>query len=89
MKAIIAVLVILLLALQYKLWVQSGGIVETWQLAQEAQKQQNVNKNLEQRNQALAAEVKDLKQGKQAIEERARNQLGMIKNDEKFYYIID
>lgn len=88
-RLLVAILVILLLVLQYRLWFSDGGLVKMWQLsdALEAQKQENAR--LTERNRALEAEVIDLKQGLQAIEERARTELGMVKKDETFFQVID
>ena len=61
---------------------------EIWRLKRSVEAQEEDNKHLRERNQALAAEVLDLKQGQEAIEERARSELGMIKQGEKFYQII-
>lgn len=76
-------------SLQARLWLGEGSLAEVWQLRKEIDKQQQENYLLSERNRRLAAEVKDLKQGDSAVEERARAQLGMIKNDETFYLIID
>lgn len=65
-----------------------GGVPEILHLQEEVEKLQQHQQQLEERNASLAAEVKDLKQGYDAIEERARSELGMIKKDEKFYQII-
>jgi cell division protein FtsB len=89
MKWIGAVLFILLLALQYKLWVGQGSLAEVSRLEQAIEKQKASNAVLRERNDALDAEVQDLKKGKEAIEERARSELGMIKQDETFFQIID
>jgi cell division protein FtsB len=89
MKVLIAVLILLLLILQYKLWFGDGNMREVWQLETTIEAQTAENKKLRERNLALEAEVKDLKQGLEAIEERARNELGMIKKDETFYQIIE
>lgn len=89
MKVIIAVLVVLLALLQYKLWVGEGSFAEAWRLRKAIEVQAYENSVLHERNQALAAEVKDLKEGRDAIEERARSELGMIKKDETFYQIIE
>ena len=89
MKWIIAILIIFLLALQYRLWVGQGSLAEVNRLQQTIDAQKAENKKISERNAALDAEVKDLKQGVEAIEERARSELGMIKQDETFYQIID
>jgi len=89
MKVLIAILIFLLLILQYKLWFGDGNMREVWQLETTIEAQKVENKKLRDRNLALEAEVKDLKQGLEAIEERARNELGMIKKDETFYQVIE
>jgi len=68
--------------------VGEGGVPEVLHLEQEVEKQKQHKQQLEERNASLAAEVKDLKQGLDAIEERARSELGMIRKDEQFYQII-
>jgi cell division protein FtsB len=78
----------LLLLLQYPLWFGSGGVIAVWQLKREISTQQAENARLLERNNALDAEVKDLKQGSAAIEERARTELGMVKKGETFYQVI-
>ena len=89
MKVLIAILIFLLLILQFKLWFGDGNMRELWQLQSRIEEQETENQKLRDRNLALEAEVKDLKQGLEAIEERARNELGMIKKDETFYQIIE
>lgn len=88
MKTLITALAIIFLFLQYKLWVQHDSVAEMLQLKQQIATQQTENNTLVQRNQALMAEVKDLKHGRHAIENRARNELGMIKKGERFYQIV-
>jgi cell division protein FtsB len=82
-------LLAVLLALQYKLWIGAGGVREVEQLRITVRLQQEENAALRQRNEALAAEVDDLKGGTAAVEERARSELGMIKPGEVFYRIVD
>jgi len=82
-------LFVLLLSLQYRLWVGDGSLAEVWDLYQQVEVQRDENQRLRERNQALEAEVQDLKQGLGAIEERAREELGMIKEGETFYQIIE
>ena len=89
MKALIAILIVLLLVLQYKLWFGDGNMREVWHLQTAIEEQKKENNSLRERNAALEAEVKDLKQGLEAIEERARSELGMIKKGETFYQIIE
>jgi len=81
-------LIVLLIILQYPLWFGDSSVFNIWQLKREIQLQRDENKRLADRNQALAAEVADLKQGLAAIEERSRSELGMIKKDETFFHLI-
>ena len=80
-------LIALLVLLQYPLWLGKGGWLRAWDVDRQLQEQKESNKTLEVRNAALDAEVRDLKQGYDAIEERARSELGMIKQDEVFVQI--
>ena len=89
MRWLVSLLVVLLVLLQYRLWIGDGSLAEVWDLYQQVQAQREDNQQLRERNQALEAEVKDLKQGLEAIEERAREELGMIKRDETFYQVIE
>ena len=89
MKIIISALAILLVLLQFKLWFGEGSVMDVWQLEDAIAAQQSTNEQLKERNQALIAEVDDLKQGLDAIEERARNELGMIKKGETFYQVVE
>ncbi|MGD2052879.1 MAG: cell division protein FtsB [Gammaproteobacteria bacterium] len=89
MKLIVAILFVLLIWLQYKLWLGAGGIPEVLELEQEIDAVQSEVDTLQERNKALDAEVMDLKKGIEAIEERARSEMGMIKKDEIYYQVID
>jgi len=89
MKVLIAIFIALLLVLQYKLWFGDGNMREVWRLQTAIENQKSENEKLRERNVALEAEVRDLKQGSEAVEERARNELGMIKKDETFYQIVE
>ena len=89
MKLIVAILFVLLIWLQYKLWLGDGGIPEVLELEQEIETVQTEVNQLQERNKALNAEVMDLKTGIEAIEERARSEMGMIKKDEIYYQVID
>ena len=89
MRWLIWLLVVLLVLVQYKLWVGDGSFAEVWDLYQQVETQREANQQLRERNQALEAEVQDLKQGLGAIEERAREELGMVKEGETFYQIIE
>ena len=80
-------LLALIALLQYPLWVGKGGWLKVWDYDRQLEQQKEVTRNLEIRNAGLDAEVRDLKQGYDAIEERARFELGMIKQDEVFVQI--
>lgn len=88
MRAVTLILAALLLLLQYPLWLGKGSWLKVWNLNHQVTEQQQVNQQTQTRNAMLDAEVRDLKQGTEAIEERARNELGMIKHDEVFYQFI-
>jgi len=89
MKWIIAGLVVILALLQYKLWVGNGSFAEVYRLDQAITAQQQENAAFKERNLALEGEVNDLRHGMDAIEERARSELGMIKKNETFFRVID
>lgn len=82
-------LILVLIGLQLKLWTGSGGMHEVQALRAALHKQGDENDRLRQRNQALAADVSDLKHGKQAVEARARAELGLIKPGETFYQVVE
>ncbi|MGQ0591377.1 MAG: cell division protein FtsB [Gammaproteobacteria bacterium] len=86
---LIAFLAVLLAALQYRLWYGRGGIGDLAELHSARDAQSLENRRLRERNRVLEAEVADLKSGLQAIEERARTEMGMIREDEVFYQIIE
>ena len=87
-RVVTLILVILLLLLQYPLWLGKGGWLKVLDLNRQVELQQQVNQQTQARNALLDAEVRDLKQGTEAIEERARSELGMVKRDEVFFQII-
>lgn len=89
MKIIILILLVLLVMLQYRVWLGEGGLPEVLKLQTEISAADQDVERLQERNKALDAEVLDLKTGLQAIEERARNELGMIRKDEVYYQVID
>lgn len=89
MKIIALVLLVLLVWLQYKIWLQDGGIPEVVLLQEEVEEVKTEVKKLHDRNLSLDAEVKDLKKGLDAIEERARSEMGMIKEGEVYYQVIE
>jgi cell division protein FtsB len=80
-------LVLAFVALQYRLWIGEGSFAEVWRLTLEIEKQEQENHVLGERNRRLSAEVRDLREGGAAVEERARKQLGMVKDDETLYII--
>ena len=89
MKALTLIFVVLIALLQYPLWLGKGSWLRVWNISQQIEEQKDKNTTFKQRNETLSAEVHDLKQGNAAIEERARTELGMIKQDEVFYQVID
>ena len=89
MKISTALFILLLVLLQYRLWFGNGSMTEVHHLEDQISQVQQENNDLKERNLSLAAEVYDLKQGQDAIEERARSEMGMIKYDETFYQIVD
>ncbi|MDP2784553.1 MAG: cell division protein FtsB [Sulfurimicrobium sp.] len=82
-------LALLIAALQYPLWLGKGSWLRVWEVDQKIAAQKQVNQGLKARNASLEAEVRDLKQGYDAIEERARSELGMVKQDEVFFQVLD
>ncbi|MET1218326.1 MAG: cell division protein FtsB [Glaciecola sp.] len=87
-KLIVLLLIALCGALQYRLWFGKNSIPDYWQLHAEVQQRIEQNAKLKQRNSLLKADIDDLKIGIDAIEERARNELGLIKEGETFYRIV-
>ena len=87
-RIVAGLLLFALLALQYRLWLSGNGMREVWRLEQAIEAQRKENDGLAQRNRALAAEVRDLKEGHAALEERARTDLGMIGANETFYQVV-
>ncbi|HET7369393.1 MAG TPA: cell division protein FtsB [Gammaproteobacteria bacterium] len=82
------ILAALLLVMQYRLWIAEDSLPDAWTLQKQVAAQQAENEQLDARNQNLSAEVRDLKRGHEAIEARARKELGMVKSGETFYQII-
>lgn len=89
MRRLSFVLIALIVLMQYPLWLGKGGWLKVWDYARQLSQQKEVIRQLELRNAGLDAEVRDLKQGYGAIEERARYELGMIRSDEIFVQIPD
>ncbi|MGI4838602.1 MAG: cell division protein FtsB [Janthinobacterium lividum] len=81
------VLLALLGGLQYRLWVGNGSLAQATELRQQIADQEAENKRLEERNRVLDAEVSELKKGMETVEERARQELGMVKNGETLYQL--
>ena len=79
----------LVLLIQYPLWLGKGGWLRVWEVDQQIGTQRERNARLKTRNAALEAEVRDLKQGFEAVEERARSELGMVRQDEIFFQLLD
>ena len=88
MRIVTLILFVLLILLQFKLWLGEGGYTEVTRLETRVEAQQQRNDELLQRNAELQAEVEDLRDRLDAVEERARNELGLIKPDEKFYQVV-
>jgi cell division protein FtsB len=89
MKILAGILAALIILIQYPLWVGKGSWLRAWEVDRQLEAQRAKNAQLEARNAALAAEVRDLKQGTEAVEERARHELGMVRNDEVFFQFIE
>ena len=89
MRITLAILLVLLVWLQYRLWLGDGGIPDMLRLETEVEIVRAETDRLHERNQALEAEVHDLKQGLEAIEERARSEMGMIREGEAYFQVID
>jgi len=88
MRVLIAILLVVLVLLQFKLWFGEGGSTEVARLEERVVVQSDENDALQQRNNELQAEVEDLRERLDAVEERARNELGLIKEGEEFYQVV-
>ncbi|MBI5918207.1 MAG: cell division protein FtsB [Nitrosomonadales bacterium] len=89
MRAVTIILFLLILLLQYPLWLGKGGWMKVYDLGKQLDVQKAENQKIQERNALMDAEVRDLKQGTEAIEGYARNKMGMIKQGEVFFQIID
>lgn len=89
MKKLAVTLVTLILLAQYPLWYGKGSWFNVFEIDQQVAAQRQINQKLQNRNTVLEAEVNDLKKGFDAIEELARNELGMIRKDEAFFQILE
>lgn len=88
MRLLIIVLLAALVALQLRLWARDDGFREVWQLREQVAVRTGENRALAERNAGLAAEVRDLKRGYEAAEERARTELGMLRQNETFFRVV-
>ena len=89
MKILAVILGALIVLIQLPLWLGKGGWLRVWELDQQVAAQRAQNARLEARNAGIAAEVRDLKQGLEAVEERARYELGLVRPDEVFFQIVE
>ena len=89
MRTLTIVFAALIVLLQYPLWLGKGGWLRVWEIDRQVKAQKAGNEALRVRNDAFDADVRDLKQGYEAIEERARYELGMIKQDEIFFHVLE
>ena len=88
MRVVTYILLALLLLLQYPLWLGKGSWLKVWDMGKQVEAQKQINDQTQKRNVALDAEVRDLKNGTEAIEERARSELGMVKPGEIFFQVV-
>ena len=86
---ILLILIVTILIMQTKIWISEDGYFQLWALQNDLEIQRNENIFLEKRNNELEAEINNLKSGNEAIEERARNDLGLIGENETLYLIVD
>jgi cell division protein FtsB len=89
MKSLTIIFIVLIALIQYPLWIGKGSWFRVWNLNHQIDAQKKINADNQIRNNVLNAEVTDLKQGFSAIEERARSELGMIKQDEIFFQVTN
>lgn len=89
MKWLLGVLIILLVVLQYRLWIGEGSLAHAHRLENDIKLQKAENDRMQERNRIMDVEVEELKTGLDTIEERARNDIGLIKKDETFFMIMD
>ena len=89
MKVLVAILVMMLGWSQYLLWISPEGLPKVSRLRTQLQQQTQANQQLQHRNDEILADIRDLRSGNQAIEERARHDLGMVKRGETFYQVVE
>jgi cell division protein FtsB len=88
LRIVAGLLLALFLALQYRIWVSPNGVRDLWRTEAAIEQQKEENERLAERNRTLAAEVRDLKEGRAAVEERARTDLGMVGSNETFFQVV-
>jgi cell division protein FtsB len=88
MRVVTYILLALLLLLQYPLWLGKGSWLKVWEMGNQVEAQKQTNEQTQKRNAALDAEVRDLKSGTDAVEERARSEIGMVKQGEIFFQVV-
>ena len=89
MRWLLVGLVALLAVLQYRLWFADGSLAEQHRLEEQVEEKTRINAELAARNEALAREVRELKSGHLSVEQRAREELGLIREDEIFYHVVE
>lgn len=89
MKWIVAILILIILGLQYRLWFGEGSLEQVAELEREIEKQKVENAALLERNRLLLSRIEELKQGTEGLEEKARQDMGMVKEGETFYFITE
>lgn len=89
LRLTVAILLLAVLWMQYRLWLSPDGMQDVWRLEKAVAEQREENRILRERNASLEAEVIDLKEGLEAVEERARTELGMVAENETFYQVIE
>ncbi len=89
MRPVFIILIIALVVLQHKLWLGDGNLIQWVSLEKKLAEHEQENNKLVARNKALEADIKELKSGEQALEEQARHELGMIKENEVYYQFVD
>jgi cell division protein FtsB len=89
MRTLTLTLATLIVLIQYPLWLGKGSWLRVWEVDQQIRAQRDANRQLQARNNGLEAEVRDLKVGLEAVEERARSELGLIRQDEMFFQLLE
>ena len=89
MRLVFIILIIILVFLQHKLWLGDGNLIQWVSLQKKLVEHEQENNKLIARNKALEADIKELKSGEQALEEKARQELGMVKENEVYYKFVD